>query len=562
MKRHLTSLLGLSSYHRGERGSFVPGLLSALLVLVSRVPASAADALDIGSQRQVFIDGRFLARSRDVKLLVHQPVKTYDRTMEESEPWEEGMGVYSSVLYAEDRYHMWYRTGKVMAYATSRDGIKWEKPALGVVKYEGNPRNNIVLGLGAGGVEDAGEGGMVFLDPTAPPDGRYRMVIKRGEPPVIKADEPPDVCVFSSPDGIHWKLTHEHVLTWTDPTGRQQLDSQNVIFWDDQINKYVAYMRRNMRDKGPRYRTIARSESPTLTGFGQVQENPIVLGPDEYDSRFGAPVGVDYYVSAAIKYPWAQDAYYMFPTAYFHYNAKVLSEFPNQVPVNAGPLDTRFAASRDGVKWERYDRRPFIPLGMHGQIDSKSSRAFYGILPSVDGNSMYLYYIATDQLHGWPSKEEKRHKPSRLEIENPEEAKRAQERRERNIRLLTDAGLSPENDVEVISRVVLRRDGFVSVRADFTVGEFTTGLLKFSGRELVLNVDTSAAGWVRCELLDENDRPIGGFALDDCDVIHTANATNRPVSWKRSRDVSSLAGKPVRLRCVLQDADLYAFQFK
>ena len=35
----------------------------------------------------------------------------------------------------------------------------------------------------------------------------------------------------------------------------------------------------------------------------------------------------------------------------------------------------------------------------------------------------------------------------------------------------------------------------------------------------------------------------------------------RTVTWKNGGDVSALAGKPVRLRFVLKDADLYAFQF-
>ena len=34
------------------------------------------------------------------------------------------------------------------------------------------------------------------------------------------------------------------------------------------------------------------------------------------------------------------------------------------------------------------------------------------------------------------------------------------------------------------------------------------------------------------------------------------------VQWKQGADVSRLAGKPVRLLFVMNDADLYSFQFK
>ena len=148
-----------------------------------------------------------------------------------------------------------------------------------------------------------------------------------------------------------------------------------------------------------------------------------------------------------------------------------------------------------------------------------------------------MYYLGCDTLHGWG-------------------------RDERNNRLLTAAGLAPTYDTNVISRLVLRRDGFISVRAAYAGGEFTTPPLKFSGCELVLNVDTSAAGLLRCELLGEKGEPIEGFRLADCDLIHTANEVDRPVKWRGKGDLSALAGKPVRLRVEFRDTDLYAFQFR
>ncbi|MCX8091549.1 MAG: hypothetical protein N3I86_11595, partial [Verrucomicrobiae bacterium] len=161
----------------------------------------------------------------------------------------------------------------------------------------------------------------------------------------------------------------------------------------------------------------------------------------------------------------------------------------------------------------------------------------YGLVPSADGRELYLYYVGSDHLHGWG-------------------------RDERNRNLLRAAGLAPTQDVSLISRLVLRRDGFVSASAAAVGGEFTTPPLKFSGRELVLNVDTSATGFLRCELLDAERQPIPGFALEDCDLIHTANELDRVVKWRGRSDVAALAGKPVRLRVVFSNTDLYAFQFR
>jgi len=309
-----------------------------------------------------------------------------------------------------------------------------------------------------------------------------------------------------------------------------------VIFWDDRIEKYVAYMRRNIRTKGSQGRSIVRSESRTLDGFQEVQDAQGVMSHDEADLRLGGTNMVDYYTNSAIKYPSAQDAYYMFPAVYFHYVAGRQSEFPDQAPVNAGPLHTRFAAGRDGIQWEQYDRRPFVDLGLKGEFDSMAARVFYGLVSSLDGRHLYLYYLGTDRLHGWG-------------------------RNESNRQMLRKAGLAAARDVSIVSRLVLRVDGFVSAQFDYTGGEFTTGPIIFDGKQLVLNLDTSATGVGRVEIMDVDGRPVEGFALGDCDLLHTCNEINRVVTWKAKSDLSRLAGQPVRLRFVMRDCDLYAFQF-
>ncbi len=191
-------------------------------------PADPRSALDIGSRRQVFVDGRFLEQARNIQLVMHPPIKTGEYTIQPDQPWERGIGSYNSALWADGAYHMWYRAGGGMCYARSKDGIEWEKPKLGLAEIDGRKDNNVVLGRGAGGADDAGQGGMVFEDPTAPPDERFRMAIRENDPGN-------DVLLYSSPDGIHWRLTHRRVLTFTEPDKRHHLDSQNVIFWDDRI---------------------------------------------------------------------------------------------------------------------------------------------------------------------------------------------------------------------------------------------------------------------------------------------------------------------------------------
>jgi len=54
--------------------------------------------------------------------------------------------------------------------------------------------------------------------------------------------------------------------------------------------------------------------------------------------------------------------------------------------------------------------------------------------------------------------------------------------------------------------------------------------------------------------------PVPGFSAIDCRQ-QIGNEIERTVTWRGGKDLSELAGKPVRLRFVMRDADLYALKF-
>jgi hypothetical protein len=101
----------------------------------------------------------------------------------------------------------------------------------------------------------------------------------------------------------------------------------------------------------------------------------------------------------------------------------------------------------------------------------------------------------------------------------------------------------------------------VSVRAPLSGGEFVTKPLVFAGGELVINFSTSAAGSIRAEIQDTQGNPLEGFGITDSSEIYGDEIEYR-VTWKGNSDLSRLAGKAVRLRFVLRDADLYSLRFK
>jgi hypothetical protein len=111
-----------------------------------------------------------------------------------------------------------------------------------------------------------------------------------------------------------------------------------------------------------------------------------------------------------------------------------------------------------------------------------------------------------------------------------------------------------------LRRFTFRVDGFVSLRAAAAGGELLTKPLQFAGNRLVLNFATSKQGSLRVEIQTAQGRPFDGFALSDFQPLR-GDAIAQTVRWKGGQDVSSLAGKAVRLRFYLQDGDVYSFRF-
>ncbi|QDU56885.1 glycoside hydrolase family protein [Aeoliella mucimassa] len=112
-----------------------------------------------------------------------------------------------------------------------------------------------------------------------------------------------------------------------------------------------------------------------------------------------------------------------------------------------------------------------------------------------------------------------------------------------------------------LRRYTLRLDGFVSIDASAEGGEFTTKpvILSKAGTptELRINFATSAIGNVRCEILDDAGKVLPGFSLEECDEL-MGDKVDAVVTWKGKSSLLELSDKPVTLRFVMKDADLYA----
>jgi hypothetical protein len=336
---------------------------------------------------------------------------------------------------------------------------------------------------------------------------------------------------FASPDGIHWRLMSPRKVN-----AGPHNDTAYSVFWDDRIDKYVQYSRAKPTDRaqiafykehfnGYEGRTavlkVGRSVSDDFLNWSK---ETIVLEPDAID-RAGCPEGLtrmDFYGGNISPYLEAQHVYIGLPNAYYHWKFDLSRKWwTGKYVQEPSTMDVQLVLSRDGVHWHRAPKRePFIRLGGEGTFWSKT------IWPDGNairvGDELWFYFAGLDVHH-----------------------KEQSQKTSRGAR----------------SRAVLRLDGFISADAAYTGGELTTKPLIFSGARLELNVDTSAGGTVLVEIQDEAGEPVEGFTIVDADEVN-GNYIRKVATWNGSNDVSSLAGKVIRLRFVMRDTKLYAFQFK
>jgi hypothetical protein len=489
--------------------------------------ADAANSpVAIGTRRELFLDDFLVdGLSGGAGRRLHHPVRR-EVVLVHDQPWEGSGSGYHSVFRDGDLYRMYYKAwhldvspGKVRTdthplyccYAESDDGIHWRKPRLGLVEFRGSKDNNIVLASGAHGPlqVDAGHPA-VFKDenPAAPADARYKAF--------VRSAEPNGLLPFKSPDGIHWSpMSDGPVIT------DGAFDSQNLAFWDAAHSTYRAYWRFFTRVAGGRsIRAIRTANSPDFIHWtGQADLSYTDSPPEEL------------YTNQVKPYRRAPHILIGFPTRYtdrgWSPSMKALPERAHrEMRSSASPrygtaiTEALVMASRDGVHFTRWNE------------------AF--LRPGIERPGSWNY---GQQYLAWHLVET----PSDLEGAPPELSLYASES------YWTGAS-------SALRRYTLRPDGFVSVSAPMSGGELVTKPLTFEGDRLSLNVSTSAAGTIRVEIQAPDGKPLPGYSRDDCDDLF-GDSLGRDVTWKGRGDVGGLAGKPVRLRFTLTDADLYSLRF-
>jgi hypothetical protein len=535
----------------------LPRLLTArsalLFVAVLCIGVSAqAETSRTQGNKTLFLDD-FIVESIDgLTRTMHQPTKR-GPVLKAEEPWEGVyIGVFSPPMWIPDEgifkqvYECRYdKRGQPHRYAlaTSKDGVHWEKPKLGLVDFEGSKENNLFP------TPDNRRLVHVVFDPDDPdPKRRYKglLTIPRGRVPVVSSD-----C-------LHWR----------------KLDAQlpsadaGTMGFDRDKRLFMAMLKRSNPD------TVGRSYDVSFSNdfinwskprfmFGMDKDRDQKMAIDVIRRRLAhpalaKPLFIDPDPAIGWRRPegkrhiptWQAECYnfgvipyegvYLGLITVYYPTGQRLPERTNADGFNLIQL----AMSRDLKDWKRLgNRQPFLepsPLtkGLVGNYDRLQLAAYNGIIEHEDEVRFYYGGLKrrVPQHSRWPDG-------------SP-----------RDPSTLSDSERSDwlEDTHSAMCLAVLRQDGFISLTAGDKAGQVTTKPFVATGDRLLLNVDVSDDGEATVEVLDEDMQTIDGFELTNSTPLR-GRAIEQAVRWTTKANWRQLAGRKVRLRIRLRNADLYAF---
>ena len=462
--------------------------------------AASQEIVDLDAHRALFVDTELIDTLGGAALKLHEP-QPAGIALFFDHPWESRYCGYVTVFQDGDRYRMYYR-GLPEA---GKDGSNNEVTCY-AESEDGIHWNKPVLGIHV--VNGFRENNVVLAN-MAPYSHNFAPFLdtRPGVPgderyKAIAGTSHTGLAAFASADGLHWrKMREEPIIT------EGAFDSQNVGFWSEHEQQYVCYFRTWSESKFGGFRSVSRCTSPDFIEWSA----PAAM-------EFGGTPMEHLYTNQTLPYYRAPDIYVAIAARFMPGRRVASVEEAAELGVEANYSgdcsDAVLLTSRGGNHYTRTFMEGFIRPGIG--LDNWTSRTNYpahGIVPTGE-NEMSIY---VQRRYGQPD--------------------------------------------HYLERLTLRPDGFVSVNAPYAGGEMRTKPFTFTGKTLMLNYATSAAGFVKVEVQDAAGTPIEGYALSDAAEI-IGNFVERNVRWGTKADLAELAGIPIRLRFVMKDADLYSLRFE
>ena len=300
---------------------------------------------------QLFIDDYWIANSTNITTRLHQPEKHNDNPLIRADvPWEENPYCFGTVIFDQQDsiFKFWYQSYNHKAelkektpilYSTSKDGINWVRPNLGINEYKGSKENNIVLHNY--GFHDLYSPSVIKDKEDPDPAKRYKMIW--WDFPLGKEGYQDDgMCVAFSPDGMHWTKYDGNPVLSVNKTAQSISDVMSVM-QDSKTGKFVAYTK-GWAEPHPLFRQIVRTESSDFINWSE----PEVVISHKFDMVDPQSYGM---------------------TVSQYGNSYIGLLYSYKKPGNE-TIDVQLAVSHDNKKWERVaNQQTFLPLGKTNSWD-------------------------------------------------------------------------------------------------------------------------------------------------------------------------------------------------
>lgn len=462
---------------------------------------------------------------------------------------------YGSVLRdTQGLWRMWYLDDPIYSehYATSTDGIHWDKPdlQLGLTSRDGPVQSNAIMvspqrdaaGRWLSGL--MGPEGFCVLDAQQTPHpaakARFTAMYLASFPEGEMAGGRRGLCIAWSDDGVTW-TADEH-----NPVIPGWLDTGNVFFYDPKIKRYVVYGRPNAHVDVVTHanRLVARCESEDLVHWSPFHT---VLDVDDLDAPAGSFVNEAVLIAGGDISAAKQAAAWARITEGGTASEKPLirgrnrqwyglTVFPYPNPsvvdslyvglgwmydVPSGHIWMELLHSHDGIDWRRETgRRPWL-----GQDASRWDypMVYSAASPPVHvGDELWVYYSATAKIH---------HRPG--------------------------FPRDPSQPLRSIGACKLKEDRWVGYVAGLQEAEMVTQVIPRAAK-LTINASVGPEGFVKVEVCDRYAKALPGHELARSIAV-TGDGLSLPVRWEGVPDGQPLPETDeLRLRIIARQATIHA----
>jgi hypothetical protein len=476
-------------------------LLSGLFCIpvISSCQDKPAAPVPLESRLELFADSFLIGSLENVSLFMHKP-RDEGPVLYFDKPWEGPFSTYSTVLKDNEIYRLYYRgLTSARTEGTNEEVTCYAESADGIHWIKPDLKIFSISGS---------LNNNVVLANAYPVTHNFSPFIDNSSLNPLNGRFKAlggtinGLMAYSSDDGIHWKKLNENPVLTGEP-----FDSQNVSFWSENEKCYVCYFRKWIKNDGILIRSVGRSTSADFMNWSE----PVAMD-------FGNTPAEELYTNQTSPYFRAPHIYIALAARFFPGKQVLSEEQAGRLKVNPDYYrdcsDAVLITSRGGNHYQRTFMEGFLRPGIG--LNNWISRTNYPALNVVQTSETEMsFYVNQDYAQ-------------------------------------------PTSHLQ---RYSLRIDGFTSIRSGYEPGEMITKLLTFTGSRLIINFSTSAAGYILVELLDSRNNVINDFSLNNCIPV-IGNEISRQVEWKPGSSLAKLKDKPVRLRFMMKDADLYSIRFE